>query len=472
MPTLFVLIPFIGIIILNVFYSEKLKRMAYWLSSLVALIQMFMAATIILQILKDLFTRIETNYFINFTIDFYSAIVLFTIGLISFISLLVRKYSSSKEIFNFANLILVIMIGMNGTVMVTDIFSLYVFLEITAVVSFILIAKSKELEALDGSFKYFLMSGIATILILTGIGILFMTFGSLGYSELSAGLNKISKVPPQLIIAFIFLIAGLSIKAGLVPFHMWVPGAYASSDNAVSILLAGIVTKAGGIYAILRLIKDVFNNIIVFQDVFAFLAIITIVAGALLAIGQKDFKKMLAFSSISQVGYIIIGAACGTPLGLLGAFLHFFNHATFKSLLFVNSAAVESQTGTRNLDKLQGLASKMKITGGTSVVGFLSTAGIPPLSGFWSKFIIIIALWQTGFQAYAVIALLASLLTLAYFLILQRKVFFGKPSEEFANIKEANFGYTSSALLLAIITVLVGIGFPFILSFLKLKGLL
>jgi multicomponent Na+:H+ antiporter subunit D len=360
---------------------------------------------------------------------------------------------------------------MNGVVMVTDIFSLYVFLEVTAATSFILIAKSKELTSLNGSFKYLLMSGIATILILTGIGILFMTFGSLSYSALSSGLSSVRTIPLQLVIAFIFLIAGLSIKSGLVPFHMWVPDAYSSAGPAVSVLLAGIVTKAGGIYAILRLTKDVFINISIFHDVFALIAIISIVIGALLAIGQKDFKRMLAYSSISQVGYIILGAACATPLGFLGAFLHFFNHATFKSLLFVNSAAVEMQTGTRNLDKLQGLASKMKITGGTSAVGFLSTAGIPPLSGFWSKVIIIVALWQVGYYLYAVIALLASILTLAYFLILQRKVFFGKPSVDTENIKEANIGISISALLLAIIIIAVGIGFPFVLNFLRLKGL-
>ena len=471
MPTLFVLIPFIGIVLLNLFYSEKFKRFAFGVTALVAIIQICLAVAIILQILQNFLSRIEINYFVNFSIDIYSAIVLFTIGLISLISLIIRKYSGDKEIFNFSQLILIIMIGMNGTVMVTDIFSLYVFLEVTAVASFILIAKSKELKALNGSFKYLLMSGIATILILTGIGILFMTYGTLSYDALASNLGNATSIPIQLVISFIFLIAGLSIKAGLVPFHMWVPDAYSESSAPVSVLLAGIVTKAGGIYAILRLLKVVFINIGIVQDVFAFLAIISIVIGALLAIGQSDFKKMLAYSSISQVGYIIIGACCATPLGFLGAFLHFFNHATFKSLLFVNSAAVESQTGTRDLNKLQGLGSKMKITAGTSVVGFLSTAGIPPLSGFWSKVIIIIALWQTGYVPYAIIALLASILTLSYFLILQRKVFFGKPTEEFENIKEANIGFKSASLILAIIIVLVGIGFPFVLNFLRSRGL-
>jgi proton-translocating NADH-quinone oxidoreductase chain N len=471
MPTLFIIIPFIGIVISNLFYSEKFKRFAFGIAASVAIIQVCLAILVIFQIFQNFLSHMEVNYFVSLSIDIYGAIVLFTIGLISFISLMIRKYSGANEIFNFSQLILIIMIGMNGTVMATDIFSLYVFLEITAIVSFILIAKSNELNALNGSFKYLLMSGIATILILSGIGLLFMTYGTLNYELLGSNLSNAAIIPVQVIISFIFLITGLSIKAGLVPFHMWVPDAYSESSSPVSILLAGIVTKAGGVYAILRLTKVVFINIGIVQDVFAFLAILTIVTGALMAIGQTNFKKMLAYSSISQVGYIIIGACCATPLGFLGAFLHFFNHATFKSLLFVNSAAVKAQTGTEDLNKLQGLGSKMKITAGTSVVAFLSTAGIPPLSGFWSKVIIIIALWQAGYIPYSIIALLASILTLAYFLILQRKVFFGKPSEEFENIKEANIGYKSTALILAIITILVGVGFPFVLNFIKLRGL-
>jgi len=308
-------------------------------------------------------------------------------------------------------------------------------------------------------------------LLLTAIGILYLTFGSLSYSALSSGLSSITKMPLQLVIAFIFLIAGLSIKSGLVPFHMWVPDAYTYANSAVSVLLAGIVTKAGGVYAVIRLMKDVFTGIAVIQDAFAFIAIFSIVAGALLALGQTDFKRMLAYSSISQIGYIIIGACCGTPLGILGAFMHFFNHATFKSLLFVNSTAVEMQTGTVNMNKFQGLASRMKITAGTSAVGFLSTAGIPPLSGFWSKVIIIVALWQVGYYSYAVIALLASILTLAYFLLLQRRIFFGKPSEDSEGIKEANVGISASALLLSLIIVAFGLGFPFVLIFLRSKGL-
>ncbi len=472
MPTLFLIIPFIGIVILNLFYSEKFKRYAFGITALITIIQVCLAISMILQILQNFLLKIEVNYFVNLSIDIYGAIVLFTIGLISFVSLVINKYSNNEYIFNFSQLLLIIMIGMNGTIMVTDIFSLYVFLEVTSIASFILIAKSKKINALNSSFKYLLMSSIAALLILTGIGILFLTFGTLSYEALALNLGNATVIPTQLIISFVILVTGFSIKAGLVPFHMWVPDAYSEASRSVSVLLAGIVTKAGGIYAILRLVQVVFIKIGIIQDVFAFLAIISIIIGALLAIGQTDFNRMLAYSSISQVGYIIIGACCATPLGFLGAFLHFFNHATFKSLLFVNSAAIKTQTGIQDLNKLRGLASKMKITAGTSAVAFLSASGIPPLAGFWSKIIIIIALWQAGYIPYAIIALLASILTLAYFLILQRKVFFCKPSEEFENVKEANIGFTSSSILLAMIIILVGVGFPFVLSFLKLRGLI
>jgi multicomponent Na+:H+ antiporter subunit D len=190
--------------------------------------------------------------------------------------------------------------------------------------------------------------------------------------------------------------------------------------------------------------------------------IVSVVMGALSAIGQTDFKTMLAFSSISQIGYIILGIGIGTPLALFGALFHFFNHAVFKSLLFVNSAAVEAKTGTREFRKLGGLASKMPVTGATSIIGFLSTAGIPPLSGFWSKFIIITAAWQSGLYIFSVIALLSSVLTLWYFLKLQRGVFFGELAKGLEQVSEAGSVFKYSSIILSAITVIAGVLFPFI----------
>jgi multicomponent Na+:H+ antiporter subunit D len=144
--------------------------------------------------------------------------------------------------------------------------------------------------------------------------------------------------------------------------------------------------------------------------------------------------------------------------------LHLFNHAVFKSLLFINSAAVERETGTRDLGRLGGLAERMPVTGLTSAVAFLSTAGIPPLSGFWSKLFIIVALWQSGHPAYAVIAILTSVITLAYFLVLQRRVFFGKLADGLENVQEAGAWNTTACCVLAAITVALGVCTPWLFN--------
>jgi len=173
---------------------------------------------------------------------------------------------------------------------------------------------------------------------------------------------------------------------------------------------------------------------------------------------------MLAYSSISQVGYIVLGLGCGTDLGIAGAVFHLFNHSIFKSLLFVNAAAVEEQLGTTDMSQMGGLGSRMPVTNITSLIAFLSTAGVPPLSGFWSKLIIVLALWQSSHYGYAIIAVLASVLTLAYLLVMQRRVFFGLLAQKWANVREAGLGITVPALVLAAITVGVGVAFPLVFN--------
>jgi multicomponent Na+:H+ antiporter subunit D len=191
---------------------------------------------------------------------------------------------------------------------------------------------------------------------------------------------------------------------------------------------------------------------------------VSIILGALCAIGQKDVKRMLAYSSISQVGYIVLGLGAGTPLALAGAVFHLFNHSIFKSLLFVNSSALEQQLGTTDMDRMGGLATRMPVTGATNVIALLSTAGVPPLSGFWSKLIIILGLWKAGLHGYAALAILFSVVTLAYLLTMQRKVFFGLLPEGLRQVKEAAPGVVVSAVVLAALTIGVGVLTPYLLG--------
>lgn len=245
-----------------------------------------------------------------------------------------------------------------------------------------------------------------------------------------------------------------------MPFHGWLPDAYTSAPSSISVLLAGIVAKVAGVYTLLRLVASVFGFDGRVKTVLLIIGALSVIIGALAALRQKNMKRMLAYSSISQMGYIVLGLGAGSGLGIVGAIFHIFNHAIFKSLLFVNAAAVERQVGTNNMNKMGGISSRMPVTGVTSLIGMLSTCGLPPFAGFWSKLIIVVALWQSADYVYAAIAVLASVITLAYFLSMQRRVFFGELAKGMDDLKEANFGISLSAIVLAFITTGVGILFP------------
>jgi multicomponent Na+:H+ antiporter subunit D len=254
------------------------------------------------------------------------------------------------------------------------------------------------------------------------------------------------------------------IKGGVVPFHGWLPGAYGSAPASVSILLSGIVTKISGIYALIRIVHSVYVPDEKLSMVLLVLGTLSLVIGAVAALSQPCLKRMLAYSSISQLGYIVLALGSGTELGVVAATFHLFNHAVFKSLLFVNAAAVESRLGTTELARMGGVGAKMPVTGATATLAMLSAAGIPPCAGFFSKLLIIVALVKAEHVGFAVVAVLASVLTLGYFMAMQRQAFFGKPSETVASVKEAAAGYLVPAILLGLVTVFAGVMFPILLD--------
>jgi proton-translocating NADH-quinone oxidoreductase chain N len=475
MVALFILVPFIFLLILNLPFKFLNAQIAFWLSAALFLIQMFLA--LIHSWLPWSDYALPLGQFLKFklSLDPLALIMLFTIGIVVLVSLLVAKstLTTQKRYFNFINLLLVSLIGMNATVLVEDIFSLYVFVEITAVAVFVLMAIEKNRFAIEGTFKYLVLSMIASIFILTSLAFFILAAGEISF----AGIHNAFLANSNIILlnfAVGLFLCGLFIKCGVVPFHGWVPDAYSEAQSAVSVLLAGIVTKITGIYVLMRLFSSVFILKGHFANVIMFIGIISIVFAALAAFRQDNIKRMLSYSSISQVGYIILAIGCGTPLAILGAILHFFNHAISKSLLFVNAAALEKKFGSTDISIITGLGNQLPVTSVTSLVGLLSTAGIPPLSGFWSKLIIIIALFNAQKFVYGWIALLTSVLTLAYFLYMERNVFFIKTEEPGENRGGIPFSLKFCEVFLAAIIIGVGLGLPFILNskILQLKSFL
>jgi proton-translocating NADH-quinone oxidoreductase chain N len=488
MSTLLVIVPLLGVLALNLPLRSLVRaRAAFWFGLALCTWQLVMVVRPH-QGFWDPARKLPLLRLLPLvhppTIDNTALVMFLAIAIVGAVALLVARHAvaDAGKLFNFSNLLVLAVAGMNGMVLAGDLFSLYIFLEVTAVASFVLIAFERGRDAFEGAFKYIVLSAAATAMILAAIALLMMAAGGVALADLGPVWESTRGVGHSadrvmVAIAAALLLGGLAIKSGLVPFHGWLPDAYSAAPAPTSVLLAGIVTKTTGVYALIRVVTVMFP-----PDSFAFIygallliGAITVVIGALAALGQTDFKRMLAYSSISQVGYIILGLGAGVAaadpdpriarfaaVGLVGAVFHLFNHAVFKTLLFVNAAAVEQQSGTRDMGRLGGITDRMPVTGLTSAIAFLSTAGIPPLAGFWSKLLIIVALWGSGHKAYAAIAILASVITLAYFLVMQRKVFFGKLAAGLENLEEAGAWNTFACCFLAAITLAVGVGAPWL----------
>lgn len=477
---LFVVLPLAAIIVNNAVPRERMRTRTIMMSGAVALIQFFaaIAGFILLAAAGEkearfgLLWNIAEGRAAYFCVDLVSLFLLICVGMVAFVSVLTAKRTIDDHRCSYTNLLMSLLLGMNGILLVSDLLSLYVFLEITGIASFVLIAMYKSSKGLEGAFKYLTMSALATIMILTGLALLFMKTGSLAYADLG----------PQTLAgrydertwlcwgAVVLLISGFAIKTGAAPFHSWLPDAHQSADTAVSILLSGIVIKIAGVYGLIVLSK-LFGAVSALRLTLAILGVVTIAFGALLALVQTHFKRIAAYSSVSQMGYILLGLSTGTPLGLVGALLHVFSHAAFKTTLFSNAAALHEQVGTLDIEEMGGLEKKMPVTGFSCVTSFLSAAGVPPFAGFWSKLVILLALWKANDAGFAIAALLLSILTAAYFLRLQKKVFFGPLNAKCEEVREIEGSIRFAEIALSAINIGAGLLFPPLLMYLQSIGM-
>ncbi len=394
---------------------------------------------------------------ISLVLDGLTVLFLVTINLISLSATIysisyMERYTAKEK---FYCLFLLMVAGMNGVVITGDMFNLFVFLEIASVASYALVAFGVEAEELEASFKYMVLCCVASAFILLGIALLYSCTSSLNMADISTYLSTGGNLRAISFISILFLV-GFGLKAAIVPFHAWLPDAHPSAPAPISAMLSGVLIKALGIYAILRIFFSMFGAEPHILNTLMILGTLSMLVGVFLAIGQWDFKRLLAYHSISQIGYVILGLSLGTPLGILGGLFHLFNHSIFKSLLFLNSGAVEYSTGTRNLKRMGGLHRKMPVTAVTSMIASMSISGIPPFNGFWSKLIIILACIKAGYMVPALLAVIVSVLTLASFMKVQRYAFFGEEKET-NSIKEVPAPMKVSMIFLAIICIIGGI---------------
>jgi multicomponent Na+:H+ antiporter subunit D len=397
--------------------------------------------------------------------DGLSVFFLVTISLVgtacSLFSMRYMQDSSEKGLFS--ALFLVMVAGMNGLVLTTDLFNMYVFLEVSAISAYALVAFGRKHDGVEAAFKYLMLSVVATSGILMALSFIYMVTGTLSFSGIKAAAD--AGMHPRLVsLCLALFVMGFAVKVGAVPFHGWLPDAYCSAPAPIAAMLSGILGKATGIYALLRIGGGIWNMHSMMPRVVMVIGVVSMLVGAMLALGQNDFRRMLAYSSISQIGYVLIGLGCATPLGIAGGLFHLFNHSIFKTLLFLDAGATEYATGTKDLTKLGGINNRLPVTGLTTTIGLFSTAGIPPFNGFWSKLIIIIALVQAGFGFTALLAVGASILTLWYFLLMQRKAFYGKLAAGLETVREAPFTMCLATLGLAALCLVIGLCFWWVMG--------
>jgi multicomponent Na+:H+ antiporter subunit D len=421
---LFVAVPLAGAILIQLAARWK-AVLSEWLANATMLLLMLMCIASIGHTGLYHMGGWPTPLGIDLRLDALATLLLLAINVVGLAVTLysveyMRRFTARGHYYG---LFLLMVAGMNGVILAGDLFNLYVFLEVAAVASYALVAFGCAHEELEASFKYIVIGTLSSALILIGVALAYGVTGTLNMTQMSARIAETGLDAPMLL-AFGLFICGFAFKAAMVPFHAWLPDAHPSAPAPVSAMLSGVLIKALGVYVLARLIFNVFGVGENELGLLRWLGLLSMTAGGLLAAGQKDIKRMFAYSSISQVGFIMVGLGLGTPLGLIGALYHLVNHAMFKSLLFLNAGAIEYVTGTRNLKKLGGLNAAMPVTSATSMVGSMSIAGVPPFNGFWSKLIIILACVESGHYGFAAMAVVVSVITLAYQLKFQRMAFF------------------------------------------------
>ncbi|MBL4803864.1 MAG: monovalent cation/H+ antiporter subunit D family protein [Alphaproteobacteria bacterium] len=407
----------------------------------------------------------EPPWGIEYRIDELSAFVLMLVSGIATVTLAFARKSIAKEIAPqsfalFYTALLLCLAGLLGITITGDAFNLFVFLEISSLSSYILISFGKDNRALTASFQYLIMGTIGATMLLIGIGFLYMMTGTLNMADLAARLPEVMDTN-TVRAAFAFIIVGLSIKLALFPLHIWLPNAYGYAPSTVTVFLAATSTKVA-LYALLRFIFTIFGVEFAFgemplQFILIFLSVLAVFSGSLTAIFQTNIKHVLAYSSIAQIGYMMIGVALISVAGLSAGILHMFNHAIMKGCLFMALGCVYYRHGSARIEDFKGLGKTMPLTMAAFVVGGLGLIGMPLTAGFISKWYLVMAALEHGLAGAVIIfsVLAGSLLAVAYIWRVVEAAYFQAPGND--EKVEAPMALLIPTWALALATIYFGI---------------
>jgi multicomponent Na+:H+ antiporter subunit D len=407
----------------------------------------------------------EPPWGIEYRIDLLNGYLLLLVSLMSTIVLIAAQTSIEKELPEnrhvfFYVAYLLCLTGLLGILATADTFNLFVFLEISALSSYTLIALGTDRRALTASYQYLIMGTIGATFIIIGVGMMYMMTGTLNMYDLAERLPAVSN-SRTVLCAFGFFIVGVCLKLALFPLHLWLPNAYAWAPSVATAFLAATSTKVA-VYVLIRYVFTVFGVSFVgvslpLGRIFLVLGLAGIFAASVAAIYQLNIKRLFAYSSVAQIGYMILGLAIGTKLGLTATLLHLFNHALMKAAIFLAIGAVVYRIGSSQLYHFAGLGRRMPLTMAAIVAGGLSLIGVPLTVGFVSKWYLVSALLERGWWPVAFLVLISSLLAVIYVWRIIEWIYFTPPRIIMDNIEEAPLTQLIPIWLLVLANIYFGI---------------
>jgi len=442
-----------------------------WLFALIASASAFIISSLLLQQVMASGTIVyelggwDAPWGIEYRIDQLNALLLLIISAVSTVVLFSAHASIQKEIpadrhSLFYILYLLSLAGMLGIVATADAFNVFVFLEISSLSAYALIALGKDRRALWASYQYLIMGTIGATFILIGIGLMYQMTGTLNMYDLSQRLPEVENTR-TVFTAFAFVIVGVCLKLALFPLHLWLPNAYAYAPSIVTAFFAATATKVA-VYLLIRFTFSVFGLSFSFtalplQVLFVVLGVAGIFVASFAAIYQSNVKHLFAYSSIAQIGYMIVGFSVSTVTGLMATLLHLFNHALMKSALFLALAAVVYRIGSVQLNQFHGLGRQMPFTMAAIVIGGLSLIGVPLTVGFVSKWYLVLATLENGWWPVTVLILLGSLIAIVYVWRIVEAAYFKPALAGSESIKEAPLSFLIPVWSLVIANIYFGI---------------
>lgn len=374
---------------------------------------------------------------IEFVYDGLSAFVIMVINIVAFIVLIHSRQVAKREFphkqMAYYSITMLLMLGFNGMTLTGDLFNLFVFLEISSLSMYALISIGSK-AAPFAAFRYLIIGTTGGTLYLLGLGFLYTVTGTLNIIDMSAMLPEYAD-NSAVITAMILMIVGIGLKAALFPMHGWLPDSYTYASSTSSALIAPIGTKVAA-YVLIRIMLYLFgiellDLVIPVSYIVGLLACIGILYGSIMAIAQNEMKRMLAYSSISQIGYIIMGISLANPFGFIGALLHVLNHAVMKACLFMVSANLRMKEGHSDISRFDHTyRKKYPWTMFSFSVAAISMIGLPPLAGFFSKWYLVLGTVEANNWVFLAVILLSSLLNAVYFFRILEKVYMKDPDAE------------------------------------------